>query len=69
LVIQDDLPAERLTPLPERLETALVNLNLNVAIPVVTQINTGVQVAALSSSPQAMVQGNLASAGLLQGNL
>jgi hypothetical protein len=68
LVIQDDLPAERLIPLPERLETSLVNLNLNVAIPVVTQINTGVQVAALSSSPQAMVQGNLANTGVLQGN-
>ena len=68
MVIQDDLPAERLIPLPARLETSLVNLNLNVAIPVVTQINTGVQVAALSSAPQAMVQGNLANAGLLQGN-
>lgn len=68
MVIHDDLSAERLAALPERLETALVNLNLNVAIPVVTQINTGVQVAALSSSPQAMVQGNLANAGLLQGN-
>jgi hypothetical protein len=68
MVIQDDLRAERLVPLPERLETSLVELNLNVAIPVVTQINTGVQVSALSSAPQTMVQANLANAGLLQGN-
>jgi hypothetical protein len=68
MVAFDRLNAEGLVALPARLETALVNVNLNIAIPVITQINTGVQVAALGSPIQTMVLGNLAGAGIGQLN-
>lgn len=66
------LDGECVVALPDRIETSLVNvnvnptINLNVAVPVITQINTGVQVSALSSGAQQMVQGNLAGAGIGQ---
>lgn len=68
------LDAEQLTPLPERLETALVNINasptinVNLASVVVPQINTGVQVSALGASPQALLQANAVLANLGQAN-
>lgn len=66
------LDHECLVSLPERIETSLVNVNvspsINVAIPVITQVNTGVQVAALGSPVQQMVLGNLAGAGVGQTN-
>lgn len=68
MVIANRLMAEGFVPLPARIETALVDISLNVAIPVITQINTGVQVAVLGSPIQQMVQGNLAGAGVGQTN-
>ena len=66
------IDAECVTALPERIETSLVNVvvnpNINVATPVITQVNTGVQVAALGSPIQQMVLSNLAGAGVGQTN-
>jgi hypothetical protein len=72
MVNSDRLNAEGLVALPARIETALANINvnpqINVAIPVITNINTGVQVAVLGSPIQQMIQGNLAGAGVGQAN-
>ncbi len=68
------LDAEMLTVLPERLETALVNIttapaiNVNVANVVVPQINTGVQISVLGGGPQSLGQLNGALTGVGQTN-
>ncbi len=64
------LESEELVALEARVETSLVNIVLpaiNVAVPTVTQINTGVQIATLSDSLQQMGLGNLAGVGVGQG--
>lgn len=67
-MVKNLLEREQLEALPERIETSIGSptINLNVAIPVITQINTAVQVAALTNSAQGLVQANLAGAGVGQ---
>lgn len=64
------LESEELVALEARVETSLVNIvlpTINVAVPTVTQINTGVQIATLSGTLQSMGLGNLAGVGVGQG--